>query len=209
MGDAGNAHTQGRKVFDSEGVCPSLLSGMTHGNTIPYITDVKRLGNLDENSNQRYVVYDSNGISPTLQAVMGTGGGQAPYTTECRVIGGFGEKTSNNNTQYFQQRRVYSIGDICNCLSAQIPTGSYNYLEIKSPKSPSEWIWNIGGIDFEIRIRKLTPREAWRLMDFTDQDFERASEVNSNTQLYKQAGNSICKNCLCLIFKNLLGEKDG
>ena len=41
------------------------------------------------------------------------------------------------------------------------------------------------------RIRKLTPKECWRLMGFDDEDFEKAQKVNSNTQLYKQAGNSI------------------
>ena len=42
-----------------------------------------------------------------------------------------------------------------------------------------------------LRIRKLTPKECWRLMGFTDEDFSKAEKVNSNTQLYKQAGNSI------------------
>lgn len=43
----------------------------------------------------------------------------------------------------------------------------------------------------DIRIRKLTPKECFRLMDFDDADYEKAASVNSNTQLYKQAGNSI------------------
>lgn len=54
------------------------------------------------------------------------------------------------------------------------------------------------------RIRKLTPKECWRLMGFTDEDFEKAEKVNSNTQLYKQAGNSIVVPVLEEIFKNLL-----
>jgi len=41
-------------------------------------------------------------------------------------------------------------------------------------------------------------------MDFTDEDFDKAEAVNSNTQLYKQAGNSIVKNCLCEIFKQMI-----
>lgn len=53
------------------------------------------------------------------------------------------------------------------------------------------------------RIRKLTPKECWRLMAFSDEDFDKAAEVNSNTQLYKQAGNSIVKDVLMAIFKNL------
>lgn len=43
-----------------------------------------------------------------------------------------------------------------------------------------------------LRIRKLTPKECFRLQGFDDSDFKKAEAVNSNTQLYKQAGNSIC-----------------
>lgn len=56
----------------------------------------------------------------------------------------------------------------------------------------------------DLRIRKLTPKECWRLMGFDDEDFEKASKVNSNTQLYKQAGNSIVVNVLEAIFKELI-----
>ena len=56
----------------------------------------------------------------------------------------------------------------------------------------------------KFRIRKLTPKECWRLMGFDDEDFEKASQVNSNTQLYKQAGNSIVVNVLMAIFKELI-----
>lgn len=55
-----------------------------------------------------------------------------------------------------------------------------------------------------LRIRKLTPKECWRLMGFDDADYERAAQVNSNTQLYKQAGNSIVVNVLEAILRNLL-----
>lgn len=48
-----------------------------------------------------------------------------------------------------------------------------------------------GAVMPDMRIRKLTPKECFRLMGFSDEDFEKAAAVNSNTQLYKQAGNSI------------------
>lgn len=53
------------------------------------------------------------------------------------------------------------------------------------------------------RIRKLTPKETWKLMDFSDKDFEKAAQVNSKTQLYKQAGNSIVRSVLMAIFSQL------
>ena len=57
------------------------------------------------------------------------------------------------------------------------------------------------------RIRKLTPRECFRLMGFTDAEFDRIKGV-SNTQLYKQAGNSIVVNVLEAIFNRLLTEEE-
>lgn len=58
-----------------------------------------------------------------------------------------------------------------------------------------------------LRIRKLTPKECWRLMGFSDEAFNKASEFNSNAQLYKQAGNSIVVNVLYEILKNLTKEQ--
>lgn len=55
----------------------------------------------------------------------------------------------------------------------------------------------------QYRIRKLTQKETWRLMGFSDEDYEKAAEVNSKTQLYKQAGNSIVKDVLMAIFSQL------
>ena len=57
-----------------------------------------------------------------------------------------------------------------------------------------------------MRIRKLTPKECWRLMGFNDEDFEKAEKVNSNTQLYKQAGNSIVVDVLEELFCMMLDE---
>lgn len=68
---------------------------------------------------------------------------------------------------------------------AQIPGGSYKYL-------------------VDAKIRKLTPCECWKLMGFTEEDFLKAKEVNSDTQLYKQAGNSIVVQVLEAIFKQML-----
>ena len=54
------------------------------------------------------------------------------------------------------------------------------------------------------RIRKLTPKECWRLMGFSDKDCDRASKYVSDSALYKQAGNSIVTSCLVAIFYSLL-----
>lgn len=62
---------------------------------------------------------------------------------------------------------------------------------------------NIPMHNYGLRIRKLTPKECWRLMGFDDEDFEKAEKVNSNAQLYKQAGNSIVVNVLEAILNSL------
>lgn len=61
-------------------------------------------------------------------------------------------------------------------------------------------------VESSFRIRKLTPKECWRLMGFDDQSFYKAEAVNSNTQLYKQAGNSIVVNVLEELFRKLIDE---
>ena len=62
-------------------------------------------------------------------------------------------------------------------------------------------------VEPSLRIRKLTPKECWRLMGFDDEDFNKAEKVCSNSQLYKQAGNSIVVNVLMAIFKELFVTK--
>jgi len=58
------------------------------------------------------------------------------------------------------------------------------------------------------RIRKLTPKECWRLQGFPDWAFERAEKVNSNSQLYLQAGNAVTVNVVYEIAKRL-GKEEG
>lgn len=99
-----------------------------------------------------------------------------------KVIGGIGEKKSNGNKQWYQQDRIYDDNVAISVTTAFNPYYKSN-----------------------LRIRKLTPKECWRLMGFDDTDIDKCVEVGiSNIQLYKQAGNSIVVNVLEVIFKNLL-----
>lgn len=92
--------------------------------------------------------------------------------------------------------RVQGDGQICPTLTTE-----------NIPSVLEEWTWEIDGEIYLIRIRKLTPRECWRLMGFSDEDYDKAETVNSNTQLYKQAGNSIVVPVLEAIFKEMLDEE--
>ena len=91
-----------------------------------------------------------------------------------------------------QKHQAIKKDGVCTCLTSSMGTGG-GYVPMIAP---------------QYRIRKLTPRECWRLMDFTDEDFEKAAQVNSNTQLYKQAGNSIVKNVLVAIIGQMIPGKE-
>lgn len=74
--------------------------------------------------------------------------------------------------------------------------------EVSPSITKSSWQEN-NFLVHEYRIRKLTPKECWRLMGCSDEDFDKAQSVNSNSQLYKQAGNAIVVDVLEAIFKQL------
>lgn len=55
-----------------------------------------------------------------------------------------------------------------------------------------------------VKIRKLTPRECWRLQGFTDEQFDKAAAINSNSQLYKQAGNAVTVSVVAEIGRHIM-----
>lgn len=83
-------------------------------------------------------------------------------------------------------KRVYSSEGVCPTLTTM--TGGHRQPKILTKDN---------------RVRKLTPRECWRIMGFSDKDFDKVAGKLSNTQLYKQAGNTICVPCLSAIFRQL------
>lgn len=99
------------------------------------------------------------------------------------VIGETGEKKPNNGTQWFLQDRVYD-----NKISPAICTSVNPYFLTK-----------------HLRIRKLTPCECYKLMGFTQLDYERCAKIQSNATIYHQAGDSIVVTVLIAIFGKLLG----
>ena len=109
------------------------------------------------------------------------------------LVGGIGEK--NFGKQYRQGNRVYNSEAVAMALNAQPVgnTGGYSYLYAVADKV--KW-----------RIRKLTPKCCWRLMNFTDEDHDRAAQYVSASALYKQAGNSIIVACLIALMSSLFIE---
>ena len=100
---------------------------------------------------------------------------------ECPVGGCFDGQFPNSEDR---RGRVQDGGNVTPTLTAE--ASNQIYLNV------DEW-----------RIRRLTPRECWRLMGYSDEDFEKAKSVTTDTQLYKQAGNAIVKQVLMAIFSQL------
>jgi DNA (cytosine-5)-methyltransferase 1 len=98
-----------------------------------------------------------------------------------RVLGGIGEKLSNNGTQWYQQDRIY---DDNVAISVTIVCNPY----YKS----------------NLRIRKLTPKECFRLMGVKDEDYENIDKHQSVNKLYHLAGDSIVVDVLMAIFKEMI-----
>ncbi|XHW30268.1 DNA cytosine methyltransferase [Streptococcus dysgalactiae subsp. equisimilis] len=141
-------------------------------------------------------VYATNGLSPTLSTMQG--GGQEPKIIQrARGYNKGGEHTisptlSSHSWQENNHIKVYGfynkkIKDEVGTLTASGHQGNTKA--------------GTFGILDGYHIRKLTPRECWRLQGFPDWAFDRAKEVNSNSQLYKQAGNSVTVNVIEAIAK--------
>ena len=126
-------------------------------------------------------VQSPNHICPTLTTMQG--GHREPKILQ----------VAKTECRFDQESRVYGVNGISPTLAARDSQG---------PKKVY--------INKEYRVRKLTPLECWRLMAFADEDFFKAKNAGiSNSQLYKQAGNSIVVKVLEGIFKELfLSEKE-
>ena len=96
------------------------------------------------------------------------------------------QSKESNGVQPYQQNRIYDINGLSPALQAEM--GGERSHNINTNK-----------------IRRLTPLECWRLQGFKDEDFYSVKDI-SDTQLYKQAGNSITVNVLMELFKKIYGN---
>ena len=161
---------------------------------------VVRIGNVNPSgSGMNGEVYQADGLAPTLTTNKGEG---------IKIAGNI---PGNHN----QNSRVYEINGLAPTLSTMQGGGQepkiiqrghgYNQggeHEI-APTLTSNSYHENNHLSNGFRIRKLTPRECWRLQGFPDWAFDKAQEVNSNSQLYKQAGNSVTVNVIEAIAREL------
>jgi DNA (cytosine-5)-methyltransferase 1 len=171
------------RIYSTDGCSPTLntCGGGSHEPKIVQLGNVNPSGK-GMNGN----VFDENGLAPTLTTNKGEGNKIAIRQAtkkgyiECELGGVADLSYPESKTR---RGRVQENGQICPTITAT-ETG---VCRIESP----------------IRIRKLTPKECFRLMGFSDENFEAVEKMVSNSQLYKQAGNSIVVDVLYYILVEL------
>ena len=167
-----------RKVFPIDG-------------QIKNVNCVRQIGNLIQTSSyggnpHRGRVYSLKGISPSLNC-MGGGGRELKIRIKEATKKGYAEATIGDSVNISHPNSKTRRGRVGKQIANTLLTGEEQCVVMN-----------------DFRIRKLTPKECWRLQGFPDWAFERAAKVNSNSQLYKQAGNSVTVNVIAAIARRLV-----
>lgn len=179
-----NGTSKGTKsvVYGSGGVAGTLTATDYKE---PKQVAIKQFGILQPNFNQCGVVYETDGIAPTIRAYQG-GGLEPKIRVKEATSKGYAEAEVGDSVNLSHPNSKTRRGRVGKQVANTLLTGESQ-----------------GVIEPDFRIRKLTPRECWRLQGFPDWAFDKAQEVNSNSQLYKQAGNSVTVNVIAAIAKEL------
>lgn len=191
------------------------------------MADVNVIGSLESKFESTNRIYDVWGCSPTLSTMQG--GNQEPKILESQIVAMRGRNPDNPSDRtagsLTEQRLEVNMQGTSNCLTSVqkdnllLENNIQKVGQISSNGSQCGTVISDNGISANLvagthgyanshiatqyRIRKLTPRECGRLMGVSDEDIDKMAAVNSNTQLYKQFGNSIVVDVMCAMFKNL------
>lgn len=199
-----------------------------------YLSDEQVLGLINSNYDQNKRFYKVGGVSPTISTMSGgqrqpkivepfvvasrgrnpdnpsdrTPGSPTIQRLEPRLDGCTNTLTSVQKDNYIAIKTAnktgYDLATDGDGIDLAYPDSKTRRGRVGHGVSKTLPTSDSQGVMDGYRIRKLTPLECWRLMGFDDTDFHKAEKVNSNTQLYKQAGNSIVVNVLEAILKELL-----
>ena len=170
--------TEQRLELKKDG-CSNTLTTVQKDNMV-LEPKIKNIGSINGHQSGNVLHQDSD-LSPCLCV--------AGHVEPLKIMQ-VGNIVDNKNFGNPQRGRIYSPEGLAPALNT-VPGGGLE------PKFIEKRV--------EYRIRKLTPRECFRLMGFSDSDFDKIHGI-SNTQLYKMAGNSIVVNVLEAIFKQLFKE---
>lgn len=209
---------EGFTGIDTNGISRTIRSGGKGSKTDKHNWDIIKEGYINQDT-QASAVFDSVGVSPTLSA--GTHGYAQGYvkvkSADEKVLMGAIRGRGENNQQQLEINETGNSNSLTTVQKDNVAIIGYTR-DSKGNVSKRN-IWNNAGtvhtstgsggntdqfVLKNYRIRKLTPLECWRLQHFPDEYFYKAQKVNSATQLYKQAGNSISTNVLERLFEKIL-----
>ena len=199
--DNGTGKHQSNTVYDENALCPNITTvegGCTQQIKICESQIVAMCGRNPDNPSDRTVgsqteqrlEVNMQGTSNCLTSVQ-----KDNLVMESQVL-------KPKRTEYGKQiRKAYESG--------QIQESRHNMTELEPRQdNVSNTLTTVQKDNLllekpQYRIRKLTPRECGRLMGVSDEDIDKMAAVNSNTQLYRQFGNSIVVQVMCAMFRNL------
>ena len=182
----GTGQGKGSIVYNSNGLVGTLLArDYKEPKQIAIPNEIKKFGVLQPNFNQSGVVYETDGIAPTIRCY-GGGGLEPKIRVKEATKQGYAEAEIGDSINLSHPNSKTRRGRVGKQIANTLLTGETQ-----------------GVVEPDFRIRKLTPREYWRLQGFPDWAFDQAQEVNSNSQLYKQAGNSVTVNVIAAIAREL------
>ncbi|MBF1724486.1 MAG: DNA cytosine methyltransferase [Streptococcus sp.] len=182
----GTGQGKGSIVYNSNGLVGTLLArDYKEPKQIAIPNEIKKFGVLQPNFNQSGVVYETDGIAPTIRCY-GGGGLEPKIRVKEATKQGYAEAEIGDSINLSHPNSKTRRGRVGKQIANTLLTGETQ-----------------GVVEPDFRIRKLTPRECWRLQGFPDWAFDQAQEVNSNSQLYKQAGNSVTVNVIAAIAREL------
>lgn len=202
--DTENSKHQAGSIYDKEGLAPTL-DAMQGGWRQPSIVEepkIEVVGNYSPSNHDASRIVNENGLAPTVKENHGTVTAIIENKLSEAYGRNFGSKGKLQDTEgtYATLQAAMRNGGGNAPIIKEFNSGEFRDLNeyIEYLQSLQEELEETVEYDFEledgteIRVRKLTPKECWRLMGFDDKDFDRAEKVNSNTQLYKQARKLNC-----------------
>ena len=194
--------TYAYNVYGVEGLAPTLIT-MTGGGRQPMIiedeettmTDNPISTNGTEIAGTIRATYHKNGERNIIENVEHGRGYEG--VVEPVVVASRGRNPENPSDRsagiHLEQRLEINTSGTSNAITSV---------------AKDNWLLEPQTVKPRYRIRKLTPKEVWRLQSFKDSDFERAAEVNANTNLYKQSGNSITRNVVVALLGQMFEGKE-
>ena len=172
-----NKRQNGRRFKGNEEPMFTITAADRHGVAIKKV----------HGSTQKHVAVTDGSYSPALTSAMGMGGGHIPMA-ELTAKAQFGRLGQQAVETFNEHHDEACFGDCIEPYNKRLHHGKTPTLTTR----PDGLKTAVLPITQELRIRKLTPLECWRLQGFADEQFNKAKEAGiSNSQLYKQAGNAV------------------